>query len=115
MKREIRFQAVREDGRIVNPDYLDRKGVAWWKENSIPVSSDKVIFFTGLRDKDGHDIWEGDILDFDEDEWGGRFIPEVMWIKNMIGDWNYCGSLSDVSEWRKVIGNIFENPKMKVQ
>ena len=68
--------------------------------------------YTGLTDSHGNEIYEGDILDFDEHEWGGRFKPEVVWMENIIGDWNYSGSLGDVKEWRRVIGNVFENPEL---
>ncbi len=68
--------------------------------------------YTGLHDCNGKEIYEGDILDFDEREWGGKFKPEVVYMENIIGDWNYCGSLGDISEWRQVIGNVHENPDL---
>jgi len=47
---------------MVSPDYIDRQGIAHWKENSIPETSDKVMQFTGQLDKDGKEIYEEDYV-----------------------------------------------------
>ena len=113
MEREIRFRFVnrnKKTGKIsmVYTSINDLEMEDSWQG---PVNFERlsVDLCTSLKDKNGRDIYEGDLLDFDEREWGGPFNPEVMSMENMIGDWNYCGSLSDVSEWRQVIGNVYEN------
>jgi uncharacterized phage protein (TIGR01671 family) len=68
--------------------------------------------YTGLKDKNGKEIYEGDILDFDESEWGGKFKPEVITFDKIIGKWELCGTVGDVEQWRKIIGNIHENPEL---
>jgi uncharacterized phage protein (TIGR01671 family) len=67
---------------------------------------------TGLKDKNGKEIYEGDILDFDENEWGGKFKPEVITFDKIIGNWELCGTVGDVEQWRKIIGNIHENQEL---
>lgn len=47
---------------MVSPDYIDRDGRGHWYENSIPESTDKVMLWTGLLDKQGVEIYEGDIV-----------------------------------------------------
>lgn len=128
MKREIKFRAWLP--KLCKMIYIgsNRNDTAVWiceggfnvvdhfTGSPVSLGTDEdgaeLMQFTGLRDENGKEIYEGDILDFDEREWGGRFKPEVVWMKNIIGDWNYCGSLSDVKEWRRVIGNIYENPEL---
>ena len=106
--REIKFRAFQDDKMY----YQKSSGVYATKRFLDTLYEDcELMQFTGLKDKNGKEIFEGDILDFDEREWGGKFEPEVIQMENLIGDWNYCGSLSDVTEWRCVIGNIYETPE----
>jgi uncharacterized phage protein (TIGR01671 family) len=111
--REIKFRAW--DGeKMVSPDYIDRKGVAHWKENSIPTYSNNVMQFTGLEDKNGTPIYEGDIVKtkyYGEDKIVAVEIDEegvfpFSWFRDI--EWNgftYSGNA-------EVIGNQFENPEL---
>ena len=59
--REIKFR-VWNGECMISPDYIDREGVAHWHENSIPESSKELMQYTGLKDKKGNEIFEGDII-----------------------------------------------------
>ena len=78
---------------------------------------DKVILmqFTGLKDKNGKEIYEGDIGEIDMDDPNNNKIWKVVYegccfqlaIVNGRGSLKYyCGTRSI-----KVIGNIYENPE----
>lgn len=58
--RELKFR-VWDGEQMVSPDYIDRDGVAHWMRNCSPRCSKEVMQFTGLRDRYGKEIYEGDI------------------------------------------------------
>jgi len=68
--------------------------------------------FTGLHDKNGKEIYEGDLLcyhDSDEEpEIGLVFFNEGIW---QLGPKDYIMGLSEFDIF-KIIGNIYENPEL---
>ena len=80
------------------------------------VKRDTVGQFTGLRDINGKDIYEGDILDVNYADEESRL--EVRFVRGVFAFlWN--GDLDDefpcnapTHEWAKVIGNIYDNPEL---
>lgn len=74
-----------------------------------------VLQFTGLLDKSGIKIYEGDILQFGDalDDYVPLSGQEV--VKLLPGGFVIDGtSLADCHEWQEitVIGNIYENPEL---
>lgn len=66
---------------------------------------------TGLKDKLGHEIWEGDIIKYDTRKKFKRFnIFPVEWSVCQGGGFN-CLTLFH-HPFGEVIGNIFENPEL---
>ena len=107
---------------MVSPDYIDREGIAHWKENSIPESTDKIMLWIGLLDKNGKEIYEGDIVtgytsyerEDDALEWTPNNPTIVQWDKRASGFYPFILNF----RWRcdvesiEVIGNIYENKEL---
>ena len=78
----------------------------------------ELMQFTGLLDKNGKDIYEGDIVIWDGGQYTVAFSEvEGSWIlKDDRDDWE-CPSLYGVSSPAQsrieIIGNIYEKPKVK--
>lgn len=70
--------------------------------------------FTGLHDKNGKEIWEGDILKHDNPNFGyGEPVPEYLYsplreLSYLYGDDCWIG----ICQMGEVIGNIYENPEL---
>lgn len=120
MKREIKFRAWDEKLKIMTTPFIDflvfeesenfRKGQVLHQhfedEEFVPT---EIMQYTGLKDKNGKEIFEGDILEgnlvvtFYDGAFGfwakENSIPEFYML------YRYLGS-------RKVIGNIYENPEL---
>lgn len=64
--------------------------------------------YTGLQDKNGQDIYEGDFIEDDE-----HFYGVVYWCDD---SFMWCvsdvGGLCDFCIGKNVIGNIYENPEL---
>lgn len=114
--REIRFRAWSEDGHQVSPDYIGRDGLGYWKENSIPTSG-PVEQFTGLHDKNGKEIYDGDILHNVTHghkfviQWGMEGESYAGWAGNWLGEDMISPMYNGPIENCEIIGNIHENPE----
>jgi uncharacterized phage protein (TIGR01671 family) len=124
--REITFRGKRKDnGKWVYCEFTRLLyGIIEISERT-EVDPETVGQYTGLRDKDGEKVFEGDIVQFTYREiiLTGEivYLPEDMSfgvrdLKN--ADWKVEGETSPFAVWRskdndfKVIGNIHDNPEL---
>ena len=73
--------------------------------------------FTGLTDKNGKEIYEGDIVISERFEQDGNFVviyePGIYLLKNHSNPVDLRYSLAAWASRLSVIGNILENPELK--
>ena len=110
--REIKFRTY-EDGVMLSSTFTESvMALRGWKQHENYI----LMQYTGLKDKNGKEVYEGDILKNPNDSFG----------RNSLVSWSGAGFWSepihpplrqfgrhlvqdDVSTW-EVIGNIYENP-----
>lgn len=126
MKREIKFRAKSINNEFFQGEWV--KGyyakILWNGEfvdvitdgaHEIPIQVDKLGQFTGMRDKNEKEIYEGDILFIGEDV-DGKIYNEVG-IKD--GCFGYIGEInnellpfSQYNVIEEVVGNTYDNPEL---
>jgi uncharacterized phage protein (TIGR01671 family) len=75
----------------------------------------ELMQYTGLKDKNGKEIYEGDILFFGSVDEGCGDTYEVMWVKNGFkARWIHTGKeyFEELDDTFEVIGNIYENKEL---
>lgn len=98
-----------EDGGFVN--------IKGGRKRESPVDIDclvDIMQYTGLKDKNGKNVYEGDVLRFvsngKKEKCEVKFVDGcfiVSGIKNLTSWW-----LCDYDECYEIIGNIYENPEL---
>lgn len=142
MSREIKFRSWlsdtvhKENQQIISTGASQKDMISFWR-NYYSWQGDikKLMQFTGLRDKNGREIYEGDIV-----RWGhnintigesmgvcfdggfseGIGVIDITPLGIYIGDdkplWDMlefmCGGVEDNVEEFEIIGNIYENPEL---
>jgi YopX protein len=118
--REIKFRAwnsidkemiygvwLSSDGSVIDFEYGNVVGT-YPKDKVIPLQ------YTGLKDRNGTEIYEGDVVLN-----GGFYKFVVSWNEKKAGfepfcDWTFIGEYSSIETTNEieVIGNIYENPEL---
>ena len=122
MSREIKFRAW--DGKrmlkahTIN-DFVWMACCGGGDSDASPYTDTQFMQFTGLKDKNGKEIYEGDILK-STPGWATFFIDdkrEHISVVEFVGSGfkgNYSGTLYNLDRldmaYTEVIGNIYENP-----
>ena len=134
MSREIKFRAwskKRKSYRELDQLVFDNQGLeeiwVFPKNNEtqqVYNPSEMIIEqFTGLKDKNGKEIYEGDIVTETIDDGDNKIIQiyEVYWDEDMLNfgirgtkgfNYNLHDELWETNASREVIGNIHENPEL---
>jgi len=113
--REIKFRAWQEGEMLVQPlasTYAFYRFTGLLDDNAI------LMQYTGLKDKNGVEVFEGDILKVDDEE--DPSICDIVFrngafMQRYKLDENYLSVNIDhefLTKWWIVIGNIHENPSL---
>ena len=124
--KEIKFRGKRLDnGEWIEGDLLRMNGHWFIFPDPAPGGIDKyevdlatVGEFTGLKDKNGKEIYEGDVMEIPETEFNAEIIGRVLFEE----DAYYIIPLRGGHLWglhwslrkhdAKIIGNIHDNPEL---
>lgn len=125
--REILFRGKHESGSWYEGDLLTGRKFRWIYAHSLRqhfrVQQETIGQYTGLKDKNGRRIFEGDVVDIGRHEplVNGRYVvfydtPGHCWSLQRSQEHhnNYFrfSDLNGFAEFSEVVGNIYDNPEL---
>ena len=129
MSREIKFRALTLEGELIYFDFHDSfmsgDSEIFYVRVPAPAAVDNIPCqigteqqFTGLLDKNGKEIYEGDIVKYVDDD-GSIMIGEVKELRYQWGLDNdeqfsaFCHQIqTSRTDFHEIIGNIYSNPEL---
>ncbi len=109
--RQIKFRAWDEKLKMMMPE-VDLSGplqsYKWLGRTDLPIMQ-----FTGLLDKNGKEIYEGDIVKCRHIDVPAQVVYEIALgygLRDTKNHWQ--GQLKTYAEDYEIIGNIYENPEL---
>ena len=99
MNREIKFRAW--DKRFKKMDYASPMAIL-----NIEDNDHEIMQYTGLKDKNGKEIYEGDIVT----DGVGKY--KIIYDLKLAGYQPYCIFRDDPENYCEIIGNSYENPEL---
>lgn len=132
MTREIKFRAWSSKNKEMiyfgSPEVLcdESEGLLFYRKNmalSVEMKRPKLMQFTGLHDKNGKEIYEGDVVEYEgydakdgswRDKWVVQFVNDLSsyYLMPTNGD-TKPDLLHEIgNDMLEIIGNIYENPEL---
>lgn len=105
---------------ILADGFIRRYELAQQKIVMHEIDRETVGQYTGLNDKNGKKIFEGDLVRFVNPETGelSEYVYEVFWDDDYVGfrmffhKTGYREAFDGVPHWYVVVGNIHDNPEL---